>query len=199
MSEAASPSLAYEDVYLSECARQCWDALACVEAMNATVHEDIPAFFRSAQAFLNHCAAISRLFWPPGEQDPLKDRRAKKRGRALRDTLALPDSHVLHGRTLRNHLEHFDSRLDDWAEESQGHNLVDQFIGPSRFLTSSAFNEKDCLRHYDPDAKVYTFRGDQYDIQALAVGVQELLELSVSRARSARLERIRAAVETKDS
>lgn len=148
-----------ETIYLNEILKQCEYAVSTVHRMDEILrsHELPSEFFRVAGYFLQHSSAVSRLLWPPGDRNRQKKKRAKQRGAFLRNSLKIPDAHVLHNRTIRDHLEHFDDRLDDWVENSPHRNIVDYMIGPRSAIGGSAINDKDIMRLYDPDKKHFFF------------------------------------------
>ena len=71
-------------------------------------------------------------------------------------------------RRLRNHLEHFDERVDRWIAENDGHTFFDMNVvtGTIRFL-NKAF-----LRALD--GEVFKFHGEDYDMQQLHTLVLEI-------------------------
>ena len=83
------------------------------------------------------------------------------------------DGHPLQNASLRHHLEHFDERLDAWANESRNKIYVDRTVGPHHMI--SGVNPRDVIRHFVPAEGIYIFRGEEFDIQALVTGVDELL------------------------
>ena len=177
----------FEKAYLRELLIQSDYARTSLERMNEILTgERTPAlFFREAQGFLSHAAAISRILWPPRA----KDTRAKDRGKHLLAVLRVPDNHPLRTRTLRDHLEHFDERLDQWCQETTHGGIIDLCIGPaSLFVKGAAVGRGDFLRVYEPDRKVFTFRGDEFNIQELATGVDGIHTATVKRMRRLELE-----------
>jgi hypothetical protein len=66
-----------------------------------------PLVVASLQEALNHCAAISRFFWPS-----TNDVLAVARGTTLRRAFRMSDDNPLQSRAIRKHVEHFDERLD---------------------------------------------------------------------------------------
>ncbi|WP_439544791.1 hypothetical protein [Sandarakinorhabdus sp.] len=72
------------------------------------VRENLRIFDR-IRLGLQMAANVSRLFWPP---------RNSARGAHLRSLTGLPTTHGLSDRTLRNHIEHLDERLDQWTATS---------------------------------------------------------------------------------
>ena len=131
-------------------------------------------FFREAHAFLSNAAAMSRILWPPGSRDKVARARAEERSDHLRTVLSISGDHVLKSRSLRDHLEHLDERLDVWAHETEGRGIVDLNIGPIPAIRIDAIESRDHLRGYDRDRHVYVFRGDEFGIQDLLKGVTEV-------------------------
>jgi hypothetical protein len=176
----------FEKAYLRELLIQSEYARISVERMNEILTERNPRlFFREAQVFLSHAAAISRILWPPRA----KDARARDRGEYLRTVLSVPDNHPLRTRTLRDHLEHFDERLDQWCQETTHGGIIDLCIGPaSSFVKGAVVGRGDFLRVYEPDRKVFTFRGAEFNIQEIAMGVDSIYSATVERMQRLELE-----------
>jgi len=165
-----------EGVYLRELLAQCEYAVGAIQQMNEILkaHGSPSEFFREAADFLQHSSAVSRLLWPPGSANRAKKKRAKKRGAHLRQTLKVDDTHVLRNRTLRDHFEHLDERLDDWAETSPNRNIVDNMIGPRTAIGGDAIKDQDIIRMFDPSTKLIVFRGERFDVQSLVDGLTEI-------------------------
>lgn len=187
----------FERVRLGEIVTQCRFALNAVHNLNAALrslgeapdqfsmpseyaHDEV---FRSLHSLLTHASNASKLLWPSpprrnaGEGDEgyeqRKDRVAE-RARRTRAALDVGDDHVLHRRTLRNHLEHFDERLANWEESSERHNIVSDMIGPPSAVVG--IEPTDRMRTFDPATNSFWFRGDQFDIQELATAVNALYQ-----------------------
>jgi hypothetical protein len=169
-----------ESVYVNEIVTQCDWALGECNGMNgALAKKETGTFFQTAYNFLQHAAAASRLLWPPGKTD-----RAKKRGASLRASLAITDTGIvaaLKGRTLRDHYEHYDERIDDWAETSSHRIIVTDMIGPRSAIQGPSIGDRDLMRVYDPATRMLWFRGELFDVQAIANAIVELRRLSVAR------------------
>ena len=164
-----------ESIYLEQAKQECEACFAAVkginEAMASKRSEDL---FAHAMAFVQRGAAVSRVFWPPGSRDKHARQRAHRRGEALRQALAIPADHPVQDRTLRDHFEHFDERLDDWAERSKNRNIVRRLLGRRSAIGGDGIQDGDIIDHFDPATKVYSFRGEKFDIQALATGLDGL-------------------------
>lgn len=139
--------------------------------------------FRSLHSLLTHSSNISRLFWPPGGKGPDAEKRLE-RGRVLRSKVGLPDEdHPLHKRTLRDHLEHFDERIDHWRATSVRKNYAQDLVGPKGMI--QGLDESDMMRWYDPARKTFLFRGDEFNIQELVSAVDALHPLLKPAAEAA--------------
>ena len=164
-----------KSVYLGQVKEECEFCFAAVEKMNLLLEKKADGdFFREALDLVHHAAAVSRILWPPGCKDKKKKARAQRRGQVLRDELGLKGSHPTQNRALRDHFEHFDERLDDWAENSRNHNIVGKLFGPRRAISGESIDDSDIIHHYDPDTKTYAFRGEPFNIQELVDGLNEI-------------------------
>lgn len=189
MEEARLPSEAFRDlVYLQEVELQCRYAENAVGDYNFILEKLLEEdstdrreylqneVFRTLHSFLTHTSNVSKLLWPTGTG------RAKRRGRRLRSLLSVTDDNPLRSRTLRNHLEHFDERLDTWAEETGG-NLFLNVIGPRSAVLADEGITVIPLRWLDSETAHFHFRGEEFDLQELADAAKELQE-AVPAARS---------------
>jgi len=70
--------------------------------------------------FLSHIANVSKIFWP-------SRKLFEARGIKLRQELNINAGSPVENRHYRNHLEHFDERLERWASSSKA-GLVDRNI-----------------------------------------------------------------------
>ena len=71
-------------------------------------------------------------------------------------------------RRLRNHLEHFDERLDRWVADYDGHAFFDMNV----VTGARGFPKKAFLRALDGDT--FKFHGEGYDMQELYAAVIEV-------------------------
>lgn len=177
-----------ERIYLTELATQCDYAIGAAERINSLLNT-WPAptreLFREIAGFLQHAASVSRLLWPPGSPNAAHKARAEARGDHLRQILAVPHSHALRARTLRDHLEHFDYRLDDWAESSRDKIVVDHHVGPRASIGGDVISDADILRLFDPATSAFVFRGETFNIQDLADGIVDIRERVAQRVSKA--------------
>lgn len=156
-------------------------------------------YFRSIHSFLTHLSNISRLLWPPAlspKQHCFCDKPkalgrkcgtcvARERSQCLLVTLDMNEhDHVLKNRSLRDHLEHFDERLDHWMVTSERRNYVQDHIGAKGAI--QGVEDTDMMRQYDPASGDFTFRGETHSLFALFEGMREVLERT--RAASEKLQ-----------
>lgn len=169
-------------IYLDEICLQCDYALRAVSNFNAALQqEDAQELFRAAHSFLTHVSNVSRLLWPPWEREKAKWEKAKCRGVELRNILGLPDDHLLKNRKLRNHLEHYDTRLDAWADSSPHRIYVDRIVGPRSMIGGDAIHDSDIMRHFDPATLKFIFRGEEFQLQPIATAIERV----AAKARAA--------------
>ncbi len=91
--------------------------------------------------------------------------------------LNLENQHTVEDKSLRNHFEHFDERLDDWAENSKFKNIVHKLIGPrERAISGACIDDTDIIHHFDPATNIFAFRGEKYDLSKLALGLIDIHE-----------------------
>lgn len=132
--------------------------------------KDTRAVFFYAQALLGAAAMVSKLLWPSSPKIP-------DRGKILRELMGIPDESPLADKTMRNHFEHFDDRLDQWATASRRRNFVDSNIAPLSAIRG--VDPEDFLRNLDPTSLTLTFRGDTgdtYDLQAVETALSEIYQ-----------------------
>jgi hypothetical protein len=150
----------------------------------------MPLIFKEIHSFLTHSSNVSKIFWPevsgsvPRDEDKRNRRqRTIDRGDYLRTLYNIPSGSAspLWSRELRNHLEHFDERLDNFLYDHEINNAhsprVDMNIGP--LLTPmSGFAPTSILRNFDDMAGTFSFRGEEYDLTPLALAVKKIFDLS---------------------
>ena len=150
-------------IYLGELIKQAKHATHCANLMDQCEKHSTEDFFREAEHFIQHAAAISQLLWPSGSE-------AKKRAKYLRTELGITDDNILKNSALRNHIVHFDERLDTWANNSKGHNFVDQNIG----VMIIGLDQTNYLRNYNPQNYEYTFLNEVFNLKKIQSAIEEM-------------------------
>lgn len=164
----------FKTIYFEQVKQECEFCLAAVEQMNKILEDEKAEgdFFREALDLVHHAAAISRIFWPPRCRTKGKTARAHQRGQALRDELEIQSNHPVQNRTLRDHFEHYDERLDDWVENSENKNMVKKLIGSRSSI--GGIDDSDIIHQYDPSTKIYAFRGEHFNLEELVAGIIDI-------------------------
>jgi hypothetical protein len=129
-------------------------------------------FWFSVQSLLMAAANVSKLLWPTYRKG---EKLISERGEALRKSLAIGDEHSpLSDRTLRNHFEHYDARLEHWAATSEKRGLHDLGMRSSGSTSTPADSAKvgigdpgDQMRSFDADNNSIAFRGEVYQLQPI--------------------------------
>ncbi|WP_338759329.1 hypothetical protein [Massilia sp. METH4] len=144
--------------------------------------------FRNLHSFLAHACNVSQLFWPdapiprhelnlttPAEKRAWKDAQLwKERGEELRRLFGVDDTAAFKDKRLRNHLEHFDARIDEWLSDTTMGSHVDLNIGPLELVGAYATDLRDVLRNYDPYKGEFTFRGESYDLVPIHAALEQV-------------------------
>lgn len=140
---------------------------------SSIVNDDAPFdIVSSIQEALTHAAGLSRFFWPAR-----KSKLAQSRAQKLRLAFKMEDS-ALQQRDLRNALEHFDERLDEFLLQDpvgfffpgplvDSHTLADEAIGqifrlvdPYEMKIVILGNKHDFLKIHDEVRRVLSLAND---------------------------------------
>jgi len=153
-------------IFQMEIERQCKFAIIAIEQIKTGLsNKDSDLVWYAIQNFLVAVGNISKIFWPINQKYGM-------RGEKLRKSLGIEDNSPIQPRNFRNHFEHFDERLEEWAESSERLILADSNIGPSNMITG--IDPKDYLRNFDPTSWTLTFRGDKYELKPIIKAICEL-------------------------
>lgn len=151
---------------------------ACFEAwdnLQISNPNDPFAAFTHVESFVTHAAAVSRIFWPATKDKALRP-RADQRSEYLRSLLGIParnQGHRVEKHELRDHLEHYDERLDSWHDESPNKIYIGRIYGNSAGLVAG-HDPKDVIEEYDPTTKIFKFRDKPYQLQDMHDGLKDI-------------------------
>jgi hypothetical protein len=139
-----------------------------VNAMLAVARENSPEnpygvlygtrFLADLQNLIVHAGALSRYFWATQPSH-------RWRGAELRDAFQIADDNPLRNRDLRNAIEHFDERLDDYLGDGIFGNILPEYIGPAPESDGPPFH---IFRAYYVDTVQFRLLDKTYDIQPIA-------------------------------
>ena len=155
-------------VFLWELQRQCRFGLRAFQDLRSSLERgDTDLLWYSVQAILISAGNVSKLLWPAAEQ-------FQERGQTLRTLLSVPEESPIAPRTFRNHFEHFDERLEHWANMKGRGAVVDSNVGPTGMF--GGFEPAQLLRNFDTSRLAVTFRGDVYELPPIETAFSRLWE-----------------------
>lgn len=120
---------------------------------------------------LGHTAALSRFFFP-ADKRPL----ARARAANLRKRFAVGNASPLIDRELRNALEHFDERLDDYLlGDLAGYIFPVPLVDDAELVDEPSGH---IFRLVDPVKEIFVLLGEKHDFGAVRLEVQRIAELA---------------------
>ena len=150
-------------IYLGEIQTQMTFAKrAFEEYLRALAVSDVPSVFYHAHHFLIHATNIDKL---------IDIDASSFKGQYLASVFSGKTIDLKQFRRLRNHLEHFDERLDPWVKNFSDHAFFDMNI----ITGTKGFPTKAFLRAMD--GYIFRFHGEDYDLQSLHSEVEKLAQL----------------------
>lgn len=171
-----------EKTYLEQALQDCKSCMISTVRLNyALAHLDNCDPFDHIMALNHHSAAVSRMFWPPGSPNKISKARSKARGDFLRNSVGVEEDHRVRQRTLRDHFEHYDERLDEWAESSFNKSIVLKMVGSRELIQGPYIGDGDIIHHFNPSNCTYYFRGEPFNIQQMVDGVEDIGRKIVNR------------------
>lgn len=126
------------------------------------------------QTLALQAAALSRYLWPV---------RTKKlhllRAARLRSGLGISDDSCLSNRDLRNALEHFDERLDEFCRTLVAGIILPTYVGP---LGEQHEVPRHLFRAFYTDIGVFEVLGERFEMAPILEEVEELHERLLAAA-----------------
>jgi hypothetical protein len=104
------------------------------EERERAMHKQVEGTMAYCHMMLSHAGNVSKLLWPsrpfrrdyPTEMEyKQREKDQKKRGQQLRAALGVPDHAPLKSRIVRDHLEHYDERLEAYLRRPRRNGLID--------------------------------------------------------------------------
>ena len=147
-------------IYVGEAAHQIRDAKMCFAYYKeARAKRDIRLIFFHVHHFVLHVANVDKILDP---------KPSNPRTTILRRCIDLTGIDLKSLRRLRNHLEHFDERLDDWISHYEGHPFFDNNLVDG----TREFPEKAFLRAMAGD--IFKFYGERFDLAEIHARLLEI-------------------------
>lgn len=112
----------------------------------------------SIQSILVAAGNVSKILWP-------QEKKYAVRGKRLRELLKVDDNNILSDRSLRNHFEHYDERIEKWFKGKSSAVYSDLAIDPLKSMRRNFPTNHH--RAYDPLTHTLTFRGESFDLAAV--------------------------------
>lgn len=176
----------YKAFYIQSMLFNSSTAIAAMEHANIMLglvedEDEIPSdmkdeILNSVQSIIMHSAALSRYFWPVRERIELH----KKRGDQLRKTFKMTDDSPLKNRTLRDHLEHFDEKLDNHLQQVIVGYIFPKYVG---FSPSGDEPPHHLFRAYFIDTGVFQILNEKYEMEPLINEIYRVHDLLQEMAR----------------
>jgi len=168
----------YQAFYIQGMLFNCQSAIRSVARIEA-VFEKLPKNISEedidslpAHAILNELqnivvqgAALSRYFWPVRKAH-------EERGKHLREAFGMSEGNPLQARDLRNAIEHFDERLDNYLGSGVVGYVFPEFVGPRPADDGVPGH---FFRAFYVDCGVFRLLDGEYEMEPL---VAEILRLS---------------------
>jgi hypothetical protein len=103
---------------------------------------------------------ISQIIWPSAPCGSALSPEANALSAKLTNLFYSEEIKILKLRGFRNHFEHFDSRIEEWAKKNTDSIIVDSNIVPSYII--AGYSKIARMRNFDPDTFELTFRNQKY-------------------------------------
>ncbi|MFC7772669.1 hypothetical protein [Flavobacterium sp. GCM10027622] len=120
------------------------------------------------QNIILNVGGISRFFWPSKNTGIYKI-RAKK----LREVYHVYDSSILKNRDMRNHIEHFDEKLDDFLKEFINGTVMQKYVGPITYVDDI----RTFFRAYFYDKQIFKMLNVEYEIKPIIAEINRIHEI----------------------
>jgi hypothetical protein len=171
-------SMAFVTASAVQSVRELNDALevwsSCSE--EEITHFNLERILNPVQNIIQQGAALSRYFWPSDESS-----RRVKRARFLQEQILVSEESALKSRTLRNIIEHFDEKLDDYLAKEIAGQIIPQFVGD---LSGDREVPIHVFRGFDPATATFEILGKKFDIQPIVAEIMQIeVRLSTIRGR----------------
>ena len=144
-----------------------------IAEMSSGNSEELNRFWHSVPSFLVAVANISKILCPSQWKynGHLPDISIRDE---LRKLLGINDSSIYKSREFRDHFEHYDLRIEEWARNTTDGLIVDSNVVPSYLI--AGYTKESTMRNFDPETQELSFHNRKYDIRSVVNTIQTLLE-----------------------
>lgn len=155
-------------IYINELRNQCLNTEASFNLFNqALANQAGPGILFACQMILYPGSQMAAMLWPTRA-------RARGRGETLRKALQLPEKHALNDRRLAELWERSDEKTDEWIANTKGKQVLFDFVGDAKKIGDGTTPDECIFRAYNPETRVFYYRGVGYNIQALATAMSDV-------------------------
>lgn len=149
--------------YLREAYNEVQHAKLCYRSfVRAKRRDNIKLMFFHLHHFAIHASNIDKILDP---------KPSSLRFQIIRDALDIGKLDLKDLRRLRNHLEHFDERLDKWVAEYYGRPFFDLNLVEG----TEGFPQEAFLRALD--GNTFKFQGENYDLEIIIEEIRRIDQL----------------------
>jgi len=120
------------------------------------------------QNIILNAGGISRFFWPSKNTGNYKIRAEK-----LREVYLVSDSSVLKNRDMRNFIEHFDEKLDDFLKEFNSGKVMTKYVGPMFYSYDTTL----FFRAFIFDKHIFKMFNVEYEINPIIAEIRRINEI----------------------
>lgn len=129
----------------------------------------------SLHNIINHASALSRYFWPSGKKELYKIR-----GNFLRQKFEIHNENPLRARQVRNAIEHFDERLDEFIQNPVTGVIYPNYVGRKHENEFQSF----MFRAYYTDEQTFEVLGEKFEIIPIIDEIVRINELIIEYMKS---------------
>ncbi|MBE9397623.1 hypothetical protein IOQ59_10160 [Pontibacterium sp. N1Y112] len=142
-----------ESLYVQEAEAQAEYALMAYESYKRALEgKDVKSVFYHLHHFVVHVTNIDKILFP---------NKNRFRSEILKETQSKTSIDISSIRRLRNHLEHFDERMDNYVKNYKGQAYFDNNL----ITGAKDFPKHNCLRALDGDT--YIFYGEEFNLDEI--------------------------------
>jgi len=126
--------------------------------------------FEHLQIIIQEAAALSRYLWPVRSG---KQQVHERRGKEIRLSLDIAEDNALKDRNLRNHIEHFDEKLDEYLLRGSAGEIIPQDVRAEIPISEVPLH---IFKGFYINQRVFILLGKQYEILPLVSAIEEIHE-----------------------
>jgi len=127
------------------------------------------------QNIIINAGGISRFFWSSKNKGYYKIR-----GEKLREVYHVNDSSVLKNRDMRNLIEHFDEKLDDFLKGFTNGSVMQKYVGPIFYSYGSTI----FFRAFIFDKYIFKMFNVEYEMEPIIAEIRRIHEILLQQQKN---------------